>query len=382
LTQSLPPRLEFTMPELRSWVALSLLSGLGLRSVHKLLMSFESPDRILSLTLEELGEAGVMKEVAARLSSPGLLEDAETEISKAHQLGVTMIPLDGASYPPLLKEIFDPPILLYLLGHAEVLGTDSISVVGARHATTYGLQMAVQLARDLASRGLTITSGLARGIDSAAHRGALEGHGKTVAVLGSGIDCLYPKENRNLASEILKDGAIISEFPIGAFPAPQNFPIRNRVISGLSLGTLVVEAAEYSGSLITARLACEQNREVFAVPGNITQKTAFGPNLWIKQGAKLVQTWQDVVEECPVPVRERLLRVQPPGPSDASLFDAALTDEERKVYDTLRVDEPLHIDVMRVRTRLPHSELLGALLELELKDRIQQLPGKCFVRRP
>ncbi|MFI5175546.1 MAG: DNA-processing protein DprA [Terriglobia bacterium] len=369
------------MTELRCWVALSLLTGLGLRSVHKLLARFENPDRILSLTLSELGDAGVVKEVAARLPSPALWEDADTEISKAHQLGVTLIPLDSGAYPPLLKEIFDPPILLYLLGHADVLATDSISVVGARRATTYGLQMAVQLARDLASRGLTITSGLARGIDSAAHRGALEGHGKTIAVLGSGIDRIYPKENRKLADEILKDGAIISEFPIGAFPAPQNFPIRNRVISGLSLGTLVVEAAEYSGSLITARLACEQNREVFAVPGNLTQKTAFGPNLWIKQGAKLVQTWQDVVEECPVRVRERILTVQPADLPGASLFDAALTVEERKVYDALTVDEPLHIDVMSSRTRLSQSQLLGALLELELKDRIQQLPGKCFVRR-
>ncbi|MBZ5538218.1 MAG: DNA-processing protein DprA [Acidobacteriia bacterium] len=369
------------MAELRSWVALSLLSGLGLRSVHALLAKLESPDRILSLTLSELMDAGVMKEIAARLSSQKLLEEADAEISKAHQLQVALVPLDCASYPPLLKEIFDPPILLYLLGQAEVLGTDSISVVGARRATTYGLQMAVQLARDLASRGLTVTSGLARGIDSAAHRGALEGKGKSIAVLGSGIDVIYPKENRKLAGEILKDGAILSEFPIGSFPAPQNFPIRNRIISGLSLGTLIVEAAEYSGSLITARLACEQNREVFAVPGNITQKTAFGPNLWIKQGAKLVQTWQDVVEECPARVKERLLAVQPDGPQGASLFDATMTGEEKRVYDVLRVDEPLHIDVMMSRTRLSQSELLGALLELELKDHIRQLPGKCFVRR-
>lgn len=358
-----------------------MLSGLGLRSVHALLAKLESPDRILSLTLPELVEAGVMKEVAARLSSPRLLDEADAEISKAHQLQVTLVPLDSASYPPLLKEIFDPPIVLYQLGHSEVLATDSISVVGARRATTYGLQMAVQLARDLASRGLTITSGLARGIDSAAHRGALEGRGKSIAVLGSGIDVIYPRENRKLAEEILKDGAILSEFPVGSFPAPQNFPIRNRIISGLSLGTLIVEAAEYSGSLITARLACEQNREVFAVPGNITQKTAFGPNLWIKQGAKLVQTWQDVVEECPMRVKERLLAVQPADLPQASLFDATLTGEGKKIYDLLRVDEPLHIDVMMSRTQLSQSALLGALLELELNDRIRQLPGKCFVRR-
>lgn len=369
------------MVELRSWVALSLLSGLGLHSIHRLLTRFETPEQIMTLSLSQLADAGVSKEVASRLSSPKLAEDAEEEISKAHQLGVTLISLDSPSYPPLLQEIFDPPILLYVLGNVGELSGDSISVVGARRATTYGLQVAARLARELASRGLTIISGLARGIDSAAHRGALEGKGKTVAVLGSGIDVIYPKENRKLAGEILKEGAIISEFPIGSFPAPQNFPIRNRIISGLSLGTVIVEASEYSGSLITARLACEQNREVFAVPGNITQKSAFGPNLWIKQGAKLVQTWQDVVEECPTRLKERLLTVQPINVLAASLFDASMNSVESKVYGALSVEEPQHIDVVVKRTRLSHSELMGALLELELKEMIQQLPGKCFVRK-
>lgn len=317
-----------------------------------------------------------------RLLGADLTLEAEAEISKAHQLGVTLIPLDDPRYPPLLREIADPPVVFYALGNIDVLGTEAISVVGARRATTYGLQVAVQLARDLAARGLTIVSGLARGIDRAAHQGALEAHGKTLAVLGSGIDVIYPRENRKLVGEILKDGAMMSEFPIGTFPAPQNFPIRNRIISGLSLGTVIVEAAEYSGSLITARLASDQNREVFAVPGNITQKTSFGPNLWIKQGAKLVQSWEDVVEECPARIKDRLLTATPmPRPQTPSLFEMPLTANEQRVYDILKVDEALHIDVMAERTRLSQADLLAVLLELELKDRIQQLPGKCFVRR-
>jgi DNA processing protein len=369
------------MDKLQSWVALSLLSGLGLRSIHKLLAAFGSPEEIFSKTLVELVEAGVPKGVAARLSGAELQEEAEAEISKSHQLGVTLIPLDNQCYPPLLKEIYDAPTLIYVLGFLDVLKSDAISVVGARHATTYGLQMAVQLSRELASRGLTIVSGLARGIDSAAHRGALEGRGKTIAVLGSGVDQIYPRENQKLAAEILKEGAVISEFPIGTFPAPQNFPIRNRIISGLSIGTVIVEAAEYSGSLITARLASDQNREVYAVPGNITQKTAFGPNLWIKQGAKLVQSWEDVVEECPARVKDQLLVEQPGHRPQASLLNLQLTGNEKKVYDILKVDEPLHIDVVMARAKLAQSELLGVLLDLELKDQIQELPGKCFVRR-
>ena len=369
------------MDDFESWVSLSLLSGLGIRTVHKLLVHVGSPGRIFSKTLSELVEAGVSRELAGRLVSAKLREEAEAEISKAHQLGVTLISLESGLYPPLLREIYDAPILLYVWGRAEALSADSISVVGARHATTYGLQVAAQLARDLASRGLTIVSGLARGIDSAAHRGALEGKGRTLAVLGSGIDQVYPRENRKLAEQILKEGALISEFPIGTFPAPQNFPIRNRLISGLSLGTVIVEAAEYSGSLITARLANDQNREVFAVPGNITQKTAFGPNLWIKQGAKLVQNWEDVVQECPARIRDPLLAAQPSGHAEASLFDVPLSDAEKKVFDALQVDEPLQIDLLRERTKLPASALLEVLLELELKDRISELPGKCFIRR-
>ena len=225
---------------------------------------------------------------------------------------------------------------------------------------------------------------MARGIDSAAHRGALSAGGKTIAVLGSGIDLCYPSENKKLKAEIEQKGVMISEFPLGAFPAPQNFPIRNRIISGLSLGVMVVEAAQYSGSLITARLAMEQNREVFAVPGNITNKNSWGPNTLIKQGAKLVQDWKEVIEELPAKVRQTLLAAPVSETSDAptaSLFSEALSEIERALYELLRVDEATQIDaLLEALPRHSSSEILVALLELELKGRIRQLPGKNFVK--
>jgi DNA processing protein len=259
------------------------------------------------------------------------------------------------------------------------LNTHAISIVGSRRATPYGVNAAERLARDLASRGLTICSGLARGIDTAAHRGALEAKGKTIAVLGSGIDHIYPRENKKLAQQIESQGCIVSEFPIHTSPAPQNFPIRNRIISGLSLGTCLVEAAEFSGSLITGRLALEQGREVFAVPGNITSKTSFGPNLWIKQGAKLVQDWQDIVEELPRAAKEQVALQQPREQS--ALFSEVLTASEKFVLELLRPDEAVHIDRLLELSRMSSSDLLSALFELELKERIKQLPGKSFVKK-
>src|SRR5262249_32195524 len=208
-------------------------------------------------------------------------------------------------------EICDPPPLLYVLGNIDLLNRHLISIVGARRPTPYGNQMAERLGRDLADRGLVVTSGLARGIDSSAHKGALcSPRGATIGILGCGIDVVYPKENKKIFQEMEKRGAIVSEFPMGTFAAPQNFPIRNRIIAGISLGVVVVEGAQYSGSLITARLAMEFGREVFGVPGNATQPTSFGPNHLIKQGAKLAASWEDVVEELPTPVRADLMPVE------------------------------------------------------------------------
>jgi DNA processing protein len=247
--------------------------------------------------------------------------------------------------------------------------------------------MAERLAADLSRQGLCIISGLARGIDSAGHRGALAANGKTLAVFGTSVDVVYPKENSRLADQILNTGgALISEFPLGTFAAPQNFPIRNRIISGLSVGVLVVEAAEYSGTRVTARCALEQNREVFAVPGNVTNKNSWGPNTLIKQGAKLVATWEDVWEELPAELRLAVApRTSESEPSTtASLFgeDTELGPHEKKVYALLKADEATHIDeiVERLETQVSSSEIFAALFELELAGKIKQLPGKNFVR--
>ena len=232
------------------------------------------------------------------------MELAQDEMGRVAAAGVAVVCLDDPSYPAQLKQIYDPPLVLYVRGNVDAIAQPGIAVVGTRHPTSYGLGMAERLACDLAARGLVIFSGLARGVDAAAHRGAINAKGKTVAVFGTGVDIIDPKENTRITEQILAPGgALISEFPMNTFAAPQNFPIRNRIISGISIGVLVVEAAEYSGTRITSRCALEQNREVFAVPGNVTNKNSRGPNTLIKQGAKLTATWEDVWEELPAQVR-------------------------------------------------------------------------------
>jgi DNA processing protein len=247
--------------------------------------------------------------------------------------------------------------------------------------------MAERLSSDLASRGLVIISGLARGIDTASHRGAVAAKGKTVAVLGTGVDIMYPKENTRLTDQIVAlGGALVTEFPVGTPPTPQNFPIRNRIISGISAGVLVVEAAEYSGTRITSRLALEQNRDVYAVPGNVTNKGSWGPNTLIKQGAKLVATWEDVWEELPTDVQVVLGATQQnesAEPETASLFpDEARSPHENKILKLLKADESTHIDqlVELLEEELSASEIFAALFELELNGKVRQLPGKNFVK--
>ena len=236
--------------------------------------------------------------------------------------------------------------------------------------------------RDLAARGLVIVSGLARGIDACAHKGAISSAtGGTVGVLGCGIDVIYPKENRKIFAEIEERGAIITEFPLGTFPAPQNFPIRNRIIAGMARGVVVVEGAQYSGSLITARLAMESGREVFAVPGNVTQPVSFGPNQLIKQGAKLVTSWEDVVEELPTPIRAQLVPVETTDSAQrASLAEQNLEPAEKALYAMLEVDSARHVDDLVEHSGMSSSEVLSALFELEMKGLVQQLPGKQFLK--
>ena len=314
---------------------------------------------------------------------------AEAEIRVVKKLGGDILLLDDGVYPSPLREIYDPPIVIYVKGSwSQCLDQPCIAVVGSRRCSTYGQNAALMIARDLAHRGVTVVSGFARGIDGAAHRGALEAGGRTVAVLGTGIDECYPRDHRRLAAEILdKGGALVTQFPLGTPPVSENFPYRNRIISGLSLGVVVVEASENSGSLITARLAMEQNREVFAIPGNITSRNSFGTNYLIKgAGAKLVQQWQDVASELPPEIAAHLL----PPPSrkrkgalvdQLQLTPADLNENERLIFKLLNTDTPKQIDALVETTKLSITQLTSALLTLEMRELIRALPGKCFVRK-
>ena len=289
------------------WLALKLVPGLGTRMAGKLLDRFRTPRAVFAASRTELEAAGVGGGVAQSIASGCSFEDAAAQQEKARETGAACLAIADPRYPPLLKEIYDPPMLLFVRGRVELLQSILFGVVGTRRPTPYGLAAAERLSGDLARAGLTIASGMARGIDTAAHKGALAANGCTVAVLGCGVDVVYPSENRKLAADIASKGVLVSEFPMGATAFPQNFPIRNRIISGMSAGVLVVEGAEYSGSSITAKLAIDQGREVFAVPGNITSKMSWGPNLLIKQGAKLVQDWNDVIVELPPDLRRQLI---------------------------------------------------------------------------
>jgi DNA processing protein len=369
------------------WLALTLTPGLGTTRSRRLVELFGGVAGIFRASLTELEAAGLTAVSAQSLGTGRSLELAKEESQKAKEAGVTIISLDDPAYPPNLKEIYDPPIVLYVRGCLEILSEPGIAVVGTRLPTPYGRGMAEKLARELAARGLVIFSGLARGIDTVGHRGALEAKGKTVGVLGTGVDIIYPKENTRLADQILSSGGtLISEFALQTFAAPQNFPIRNRIISGISVGVLVVEAAEYSGTRITSRCALEQNREVFAVPGNVTNKNSWGPNTLIKQGAKLVATWEDVWEELPANVR---LTLEPTGSNEsseqqpASLFgERELPPHEKKILALLKSDEAMHIDeiVESLEQNVSSSEIFAALFELELSGLVKQLPGKNFVK--
>jgi DNA processing protein len=369
------------------WIALTLTPGLGPTKARRLVERFDGVQNIFHATLTELEAAAIQAVAAQSLGTGRSMELANDELARASAAGIHIITLDDPSYPAPLKQIYDPPLVLYIRGEVEVLARPGIAVVGTRHPTPYGTGMAERLACDLAARGLVIFSGLARGVDSAAHRGAISAKGKTVGVLGTGIDVIYPKENTRLTEQILAlGGALISEFPMSTFPAPQNFPIRNRIISGISAGVLVVEAAEYSGTRITSRCALEQNREVFAVPGNVTNKNSWGPNTLIKQGAKLVATWEDIWEELPAEIR---LALEPAAGSEsqaegtASLFeDDALGPHEKKILALLKADEATQIDeiVEHLEPNLSSSEIFAALFELELAGKVKQLPGKNFVK--
>jgi DNA processing protein len=371
-----------------AWLALALTPGLGPRRMIQAAEALGDLSNLFQLSLTELEALKMPAACAQFLFAGSAKAQAEEELARVRAQGGEILTYADADYPERLREIFDPPAVLWILGDCNLLSRPAIAVVGTRHPTPYGSGMSELLSRELAARRLTILSGMARGIDTAAHRGALAAKGATVAVWGTGIDVIYPKENKSLAENILASGGtIVSEYPLGSFPAPQNFPKRNRILSGMSVGVLIIEAGENSGSRVTARCALEQNRDVYAVPGNVTTKNAWGPNTLIKQGAKLVATWEDVWEDLPSQVRlalEEELGSASPEQAAASLFEEAPAQEHEKiVLSVLRCDEALQLDGLMeaLDTRLSSSEVFTALFELELAGRIKQLPGKNYIRR-
>ena len=376
---------------IRDWVELNMTPGIGPRAAAKLLERFGSADAVYRATRSELEHLRLPPEAVDSIIARELQSTAEAEIDAVKRLGGDILLLDDGVYPSSLREIYDPPIVLYVKGAwSECLDQPCIGVVGSRRCSTYGQNAALMLARDLAQRGVTVVSGFARGIDAAAHRGALEAGGRTVAVLGTGLDEIYPRDHAKLAAEILAHGgALVTQFPLKTPPVSENFPYRNRIISGLSLGIVVVEAAENSGSLITARLAIEQNREVFAVPGNITSRNSFGTNYLIKgAGAKLVQQWQDIAAELPQQISAKLLPPSSGGKAKEktiserlSLMPEGLSATETSVFKLLTPDSPAHVDWLIDKSKLAVSELTAALLNLEIRDLVRALPGRCFVRR-
>jgi DNA processing protein len=370
-----------------AWLALALSPGLGPKRILDAVGQLDAPSKIFSLPLTALEALKFPAEAAQFIFDGKARQAAEQEWAQVVEQGATLVTYGCAEYPERLKEIYDPPPVLWVRGAAGLLSRPGIAVVGTRHPTPYGSGMAEMLSRDLAVRRLLIISGMARGVDSCAHRGALAARMPTVAVWGTGIDVVYPKENKKLAEEILATGgAIVSELPMGTFPAPQNFPRRNRILSGLSVAVLVVEAAENSGTRVTARCAADQNRDLFAVPGNVTNKGSWTPNTLIKQGAKLVATWEDVWEDLPSQVRLELEAEAPAeskSETTASLLpDPVLRPEEAMVLEVLHADQSLQIDEVLelLETQLTSSEVFTALFELEMTGRIRCLPGKNYVR--
>ena len=372
---------------MKEWISLNMTPGVGPRVATKLLEAFGSAGNVFHARRTELESLRVKPETIESIIGREFHEKAAVELERVKALGGDILILDDGSYPNLLRETADPPITLYVRGEWQAcFELPGVGVIGSRMCSTYGENASEMLSRDLASRGICVISGLARGIDTAAHRGAIRGNGRTVAVLGTGIDGIYPKENARLVQEILgSGGAIVSQFPLGTPPIKENFPYRNRIISGLSLGVLLIEASERSGSLITARLAMEQNREVMAVPGNITSRNSFGTNYLIKSGAKLVQQWQDVVAELPSEIAAEIL---PPKIEKANgrsaqpeLAPADLDDNERRIWALLSPDESVHIDNLLESSALSFGELNAALVGLDIRDLIRVLPGKNYARR-
>ena len=356
--------------KIETCILLSKLSFLRAKEINELLEKFGSMDNILSTPLEKLLQISKINRRNLELIKekvPGLsLEDDYKLIKK---LGIKLVSFDDPSYPFGLRNIYDPPFLLYVRGNLKEEDERSVAVVGTRRPTNYGRMAAKRLARELARERITVVSGMARGIDTAAHEGALEEGGRTIAVLGCGVDVVYPPENRSLMQQIIERGAVISEFPLGTKPLAYNFPQRNRIISGLSKGVLVVEAPLKSGAMITVNYALDQGREVFAVPGMITNPYSRGTNRLIKEGAKVVEDISDILEELGFPSLKE----------DKVPVNLQLSFEEKTVLDKLRFD-PVHIDEVAKETRFPVAKVADILMRLQIKGMVKELPGKLFIK--
>ena len=366
------------MTELESLIALNMVEGLGPITIKRLVEFFGSAQRALGADTGELCRIdGIGKEKAARVSRAMREVDVSAEIAAIEKGRFTIVTFADPAYPASLKQIYDPPPLLYVKGALKGEDRHAIAVVGARRCSQYGTMASERLATQIAGVGLTVVSGMARGIDTAAHRGALKGGGRTIAVLGSGLSRIYPAENARLADEIAAAGAVISEFPLRMGPQRTNFPLRNRIISGLSLGVVVIEAARKSGSLITVAQALEQGRAVFAVPGRIDSFASRGTHQLIKDGAKLVESVEDICQEFPYLFPAATARREVDDWEE--LPRPRLTAEEETVFSHVSSQER-SIDEIIAACGMPASIVSAALLSLELKHLVNQLPGKMFRR--
>ena len=364
------------MNDREALVLINSVDGIGSVRLKKLLEAFGEPSRIFGVDVGQLTATGALTPLMARrlLDAPRRFE-VGAEMEKAQKLNIRITTILDGDYPAILKEIYDPPFVLYIKGELMPCDRNAVAVVGSRGASYYGLSCAKEFSYKLALAGVTIVSGMARGIDTAGHRAALDAGGRTLAVLGSGLKKVYPPENKGLFQQIAEKGAVISQFPLDTPPLPQYFPIRNRVISGLSCGVLVVEASNKSGALITARYALDQGREIFAVPGKVSSATSLGTNDLIKQGAKMVTEPAEILDE----LRCRFSLESLSSPASLKEESTGLSSEEQKIVKNLG-DEPISVDDLAAQTGLNVSDLLSILVKLELRKVIKQLPGKTFVK--
>lgn len=363
------------------WIALNMVPGVGPITYRKLLNHFGTPEHVFSASMAALQAVPGVREPAARAIVDFAWSDRiHRELDALHAQQIQLLTWDDGGYPPRLRTIFDPPPVLYVKGCLDLLDGIAIALVGSRRASSYGRAVAEKLGQELAEKGVCVVSGMARGIDSAAHAGALRCGGSTVAVLGCGVDVVYPPENTRLYAQIAERGALLSEFPLRSAPDRGNFPARNRIISGLSLGTVVIEAGRQSGALITADMALDQGRDVFAVPGNITSNTSRGTHRLIKQGAHLVEEADDILQALSVEIGQQISATQPQLPlQPPAAPPPALTADEQRLYELLST-EPLHIDTLTLQSRLPSGTVSATLMMLEMKGVIKQQAGQMFVR--